>query len=290
MIGVTWTGWDGSVWDLHNGPVYLSGGIDGLLSMLTGTAFTRDTALTDGQYFTGWRADPRAGLMPVLIGQSETESEWLALERAWWRTMRIDRPGVLAVTAPDGTTRRITLRFVDDGGMASPHDPSRYRLTVAPLKMIADDPWWVGDTFTAAFSHATNAGNFYGNGAGFGPPFTLGSRDTTASATVTNPGDVPVWPTYIVTGPVTSFRAAIDGKAVEGTYTLLAGQSIRIETSPARQVAFKVVNGAETNITRELSSVEFAPIPDGASVGLDIQIVGDGGIALHGVPKYYRAW
>jgi len=289
MIGVTWTGWDGSHWDLHKGPVYLQPGVD-LFSMLTGDAFVRQTALTDGQRFSGWRAEPRAGLLPVLIGRSQTETEWLALDRAWWRTMRIDRPGTLTVTAPDGSVRRLKLRFVNDGGVGKVADPSQRRMEIAPIKMVADDPWWVGDSFGKVFRNGGVPVNFFGGEVGLGSPYVIGASSTTATATITNPGDDGTWPVYTVDGPVTAFSAIIDGREVAGDFTVAAGQQLRVDTSPQQQVAHLIDGETQTNVTRQMRELQFAQVPDGTAVALSIQISGTGSLTITAEPNYYKAW
>lgn len=289
MIGVTWTGWDGSVWDLHNGPVYLGPGFEGF-SMLTGEAFVRETALTDGQYYTGWRANPRAVLFPVIIGKAATDAAWYALDKAWWKTMRINKTGTLAVTALDGTVRRLKLRFVDDGDLSWKFDPSRQRLTTAGLKMVADSPWWTGDTFGTPFRNSSTPVNFFGGAAGLAAPFIIGMSNTIATATITNPGDIPAWPRYIIRGPALSFRSTLNGHVVGGTITVLAGETLVIDTAPNMQVAYLYSGTTKTNVTRRLSNFDFARLPDGDSVKLDIQLDGDGSITLEADPKYYKAW
>lgn len=289
MIGVTWTGWDGSVWDLHNGPVYLGPNFEGF-AMLTADEFVRETALTDGQYFTGWRAKPRPVLFPVLFEKKKTEGEWLALDRAWWRTMRFDRPGVLTVTAPDGGVRRLTLRFENDGGWSSRRDPSQDRTAIAAIQMKADDPWWVGDTFTQTFDNGGNQVNFFGGLANKATPYRIGKSSTIDTATMTNPGDIPVWPIYRIDGLASAFRSVLDGRAVAGNIPVAEGQHLEIDTSPQRQVAYLFDGATRTNVTRQLTEFNFARLPDGVATKLDIQLSGPGALIVSADPKYYKAW
>lgn len=290
MIGVTWTGWDGSVWDLRTGSVHLTdGGVEGL-SMLDSDVFTRETALVDGQRFTGWRAKPRRVLLPVLIGQAATELEWLALDRAWWKTMRPDREGTLTVTAPDGSSRHIALRFDSDGGMAMSRDPSRHRLTVAPLAMIADDPWWKGEPVVNSFNNGTAPVNFFGGASGLATPFIIGSANTVDSAALTNEGDIPAYPIHYFAGPLSAFSVSIDSKPVAGTFALLDGQTLEVETAPSRQVAYLIQGETKTNVTRQLSSLEFTPIPAEETVHLDLLLTGTGSLIVAYTPRYFRAW
>lgn len=300
MIGVKWFGWEGSEWDLRTGPVHLTkSGVQGLGS-LESEVFTQTTALLDGQRFTGWRARPRVVLLPILIGQGATEMEWFATDRAWWETMRPDKPGTLQVTAPDGSSRTIQLRFEDDGGMQFDRDPTQNRLSVAVLKMVADDPWWKGKPFTQSFSAGTDPVNFFGGATGFGPPFFIGSANTLGVADVFNPGNIDTWPVYYVDGPASEFDVKIDGRSIAASMAIAADQQLQIDTHPTRQVALLItggqivngvrVGGTRTNVTKLLESVNFATIPSGASVVLDISLNGTGRITLFGEPRHFRAW
>lgn len=299
MIGIKWVGWDASEWDMRSGLVKLAKGVLGL-GALSYADFTQTSALRDGQRHVGWRGEPRKVLLPVLIGQSANELEWLTTDRAWWKTMHPAKAGQLQVTAPDGSRRSLGLRFVDDGGMSFDHDPTRDRLSVAVLSMIADDPWWVGPAFTKSFSAGSNPQNFFGGGTNLATPFIIGEANTIGSASVTNPGDVDAWPDYIVDGPCTAWGVTVNGKSVSASVELAANQQLVVETSPARQVATLVtggffvdgrrIGGVSSNVTKLLQSIEFTPIPAGTSVPLDVSINGTGKITLSGVPRYFRAW
>ena len=301
MIGVKWVGWDGSEWDLRTGAVKMTkAGMTGL-GHLTFESYFRETALTDGQRQTGWRALPRTVLLPVMIGQTATEDEWIALDSAWWKTMRPDKPGKLIVTAPDGTSRSLSLRFEDDGNMAFDHDPTQDRLSVAVLNMTADDPWWIGPAFTRSFSGGTEPLDFFGGPAHEGPPFYIGGASTLGDAVLINPGDVDSWPTYYIDGPATTFSLLLNGAPISSSTAVLVDTQLRIETAPNRQVAYLVSggfvdddgvrHGTEVNVTRSaLAQVQFAPIPSETEVDLEIALTGTGRITLSGVPRFFRAW
>jgi hypothetical protein len=302
MIGVKWVGWDGSEWDLRSGLVHLAkGGLQGA-GFLRSEAFTQETALSDGQRFTGWRARPRTVLLPVIIGQAANETDFMAIDTAWWKTMRVDKTGSLQVTAPNGITRKLDCRFVNDGGVSFDSDPTQQRLSTAVIELVADQPWWVGPTFTQKFSDGSTPQNFFGGEAGSGPPFVIGSANTLGSAIVANPGNAETWPTYYIDGPALSFSIEIDGAPVSGSIALDSDQQLRIETAPNRQVAMLVTGGSidartdvrtggtETNVTRLLADVQFAPIPEAGQVTVDIALNGAGRITLSGNPRYFKAW
>lgn len=164
MIGITWTGQDGSVWDLRTGRVRLMGEVEGL-GYLGFDRFTQDTAARDGQRFQGWRAGPRSVLLPVLVGPGRDETDYINLERAWWKSLHPNYPGKLSITTHDGMTRELILRLVDDGKPAFKEDPTKRKLIGYPLNLIADDPYFYGKTgFGRTFGNIESPVSFLGGG------------------------------------------------------------------------------------------------------------------------------
>lgn len=291
MIGLTWTGWDGSVWDLRTGPVRLSDeGLDGLLNSLEPDDVVRTGAELDGQSFVGWRAQPRTGLFPVLIGPFRTEGAFLANERAWWRTMRPGKVGKLTLTTYDGRTRRMGLRFQSDGLSKMPNFGTlRGRTYVAPIKVTADDPWWYGDQVGATYS-AGDGFNFFGQGKK-GPPFIIAKGNTVAKATFTNPGDDETWPVYTLWGPATKLLIKLGGGRVEYSVPLAVGERLVIDTSPLRKIAWRyAADGSKARITRDLDAFDFRPLPAGSNVDLELTVTGRGKFQIAADTRYTRAW
>lgn len=296
-MGVKWTGWDGSEWDLRSGPVRLSAaGISGLLS-LKFDSYTRDSAARDGQRFQGWRAQPRSVLLPVFTMRQKTEAAWLGMDRAWWRTMQPGRVGTLTVTTPDGGARKLDLRFEDDGNHVYAGDPSIQRVNSYALNMIADDPYWYSDTpWGRTFSNAGTGVRFLGGGsltgaATKGPPFVLAPTFTTDTSVLTNPGDVNSWPVYTLTGPLTSFSITVDGGTLAGTLPIAAWQKVVIDTSPTAQTVYLYnADGSYANKIREMTSFGFRPIPPGVDLPLNVNLSGTGTLTVTGTPRYFKAW
>jgi hypothetical protein len=293
MIGLTYTGWDGSVWDFRTGPVRLTtDGLEGL-SNLTFNVYTQDTALRDGQFMTGWKAEARELILPLMFGRTGDALEWLALERRWMKLMHPAKPGTLTVTAPDGSARTLDMRFVDDGGASYERDPSKQRLTVYPMRFIADDPWFKGPSFGNVFVAPRPTSSFFGGDVGGkATPFVIGPSNRIDTATITNGGDIPAWPKYTLRGPISAFRIALGGGEIAGQFPINAGSTLTIETSPLRQIALMWTPGqaAPVNVTRQLKSFGFRPIPEGAAVRLDINVTGLGDFAVDGNPHYFRGW
>lgn len=288
-IGITWTGWDGSQWDLRTGDVRLTnGGIEGLMSFKF-DSFTTDSAARDGQRFQGWRAGPRSVLLPVLLGRGDmTELDWLATERAWWRTMRPGQYGTLTVTGPDGGVRQIKLRFVDDGGHAHAIDPTRKKLTGYALNMIADDPYFYGpNPWSLTFAPSAEQPSFFSTGSVFG----IASSFTADGATLTNPGDVDAYPVYELAGPLTAFKITNDKAVLSGNITVGATQKLVIDNSPVMQTAYLYnANGTYTNVLPQLTSFGFGSIKPGTDIKLGVLLTGTGTLTVSGQPRYFKAW
>lgn len=298
-INITWTGWDGSEWDLRTGPVRLTnGGIKGLLS-LSFDSFTRDSAARDGQRFQGWRAQPRDVLLPVIQMRQPTEDAWLDVDRSWWRTMQPGQVGTLAVTTGDGDVRKLDLRFVDDGDHPYDQDPTIQRVSVWAIKMIADDPYWYSDNeWGTRFTNAGQGVKFLGGGAlddptpGLGTPIVLGATFTTDGAVLTNPGDVNAWPLYRLRGPLTSFSIGVDGGTVSGAVPIAAGQTLEVNTSPTMQTArlYNDATGTYTNVIRQMTAFGFRPIKPGVDIKIAVKLSGSGSLEVTGIPRYFKAW
>lgn len=292
MIAVIYKGTDGSLWNLNSGPVRLTDkGIQGLGNPEL-LFYKRETAFLDGQVVTGWKAKPRKVFLPLLLGSGTTELEWLALERAWWAANGIGLYGSLLVTAPDGQTRTLDIRFEDDGGGVLDVDPSWEALSVVGNNYTADEPWWYGPEFGQAFQVGSTTENFFGGDASpsGGPPFIIGASNTLGAASFTNPGDLDAWPIYVITGPSTGFSSTLAGGTVGGSIVVPAGATLTVDTNPTKMSALLKVGAVITNVTPQLTDVGFRKIPAGGTSAISLIMNGLGMLNVYLSPKYKRAW
>jgi hypothetical protein len=305
VIGIVLEGWDGSVWDLRTGSVVLTpDGIVGLKG-LAHADFVQDTALRDGQIYNGSRALPRDVMLPVLVGRGvNNEADWHELNTRWWSLMQPGRYSTLWVTAPNGSTRTLSIRFVDDGDGGSPRDPSAVRREVWPIRFVADDPWYYGDDFGRSFKNGGAAAdeaprNFYGGGPvtelGYGPPFYIARGSRQDETALVNTGDTKVWPVLEFDDALSRFKVTIGDGVIAGEtpkLQVLTGQTLRIETSPIRQVALLIdrASGSETNVTRQLSAWGFRPIPPGATQDVRVEAESEGDYRIIALPQFLRGW
>lgn len=302
MIGVILRGWDGSVWDLRNGPIRMtSDGVEGLASM-TFEVFVQETAARHGQRMTGWRGKPRDFLLPILVGPFPDDKSWYALTKMWWRLMRPDKYNTLEVTAPDGTVRSLDIRFVDDGGGSSKRDPSIALIETFGVRYVADNPWFYGRDFGRTFgagdpTSQTSNVNFFGGKPvtpgtnGLGTPLVLAPSQRKTSNDYTNPGDDDAWPTFYF-GQMNRFRAAIGDGIVSATSLIVnAGEGLRVETNPLRQVAILTrTDGTEVNVTRRLDAWGFRPVPSEGTTTIALEVEGAGDYRVQLIPHFFKGW
>ena len=289
MLGITWTGTDGSTWDLINGPVALTSlGIQGL-GMPIAFETTRQTALNHGQVLQSWRLDPREVFLPLIFdGASERDVE--GVQRDFWHSLALGEYGELTVTDGNGAQRSLQLRFVEDNGLSYAIDPYAKTLKPRPfsLSMIADAPFWQGPTQSIEFGLGPGGtATFFGNGSSATPFYIVKSTGGT-DATLTNDGDMPAWITWSIAGPMTSFELEIDTHLVSGSIAVTAGDTLTIETSPLNQIAY-LEDG--TKVTRYLTNADFYPLPaTGLPIPIGIDVVGTGTITAAFRPQYMRAF
>lgn len=304
-LQLTWTGADGTLWDLSNGKVRLDAkGVEGLGQPVWNRQ-TISSAGSDGQRRTGQRsrANAREGYLPVIL-LGDDPGDWFTLSRSWWNSWDADTPGALRVTAPDGSYRFIECCLLNDDTYAPVQDPMVTSTEEAAVHWIADQPFWLGPQQTATFDVVDTTivvdpvtVDFFNGGAA--PPFNLqpGSPGSTtvvadtANLGVSNPGDLDAWPLYTITGPVSSFSVTINGHTVSGAINVVAGATLVVDTDPARQTAFlTTAAGVRTNVTPQLTAVDFAPIDKGASAVIAASAVGTGALVVSFYPRYKRAW
>lgn len=252
-------------------------------------AFTRQTALLDGQTNSGWKAEPREVFWPILIdGDPDT---WDDLQTEFWAGMRPNLYGTWTVYKGTGS-RYLRCRYVTDGGASYSTDPSRTGAEVHGITLIADkDPWWHTEDVSATFQTAEDPVDFFNGGTA--PDFYIMSGNTVASASLENPGDVPAWPTYRIDGPATSFSISTNGSIpdVAGVITVLDGEWLVIDTNPTVQTALLYTTPTNfTDVTNQLSDYTPRQVGVGLSTEFDITLFGEGSLTISLTPSYFRAF
>jgi hypothetical protein len=158
---------------------------------------------------------------------------WRDWEDAVCRTSD-DGPGWLVVARPDGTARRIQA-YYQDGFEESANAGSAVTWDAVVLTMYCPDGYWQDLTETVATRQGAPGGVDY-----LAPYPSVSSSQTLGATVVHNPGQVPTWPEWTITGPASLITAVndttgqtwtLDPTAVLGA-ALGAGQVVTITGDP----------------------------------------------------------
>lgn len=180
---------------------------------------------------------PRTIVWPVLVkggNHLEFTENWRSLARAFTRTLR-EGPGRLEVARPDGTMRHIAVHY-HSGWDGRGQTATGITWDSAVVTLWCEDPYWV-DSQAVTVHRETGAQVDY-----LDPYPSVSSSQVLGATTVTNPGEVDVWPVWTVTGPASAitFTRHDTGEAftldMEATEhgALLSGETVTISTDPPR--------------------------------------------------------
>jgi hypothetical protein len=225
----------GGVWPLtdpQRGWFTLADGVSGLGA--APVEFTTDPHPRGGARIRHVQPQPRDIVWPLHVwGETHMKfvERWRLLARAFTSTSRLG-PGVLEVARPNGSRRRIAVHYRD--GWEAENTRGDSVDGTAVLSLFCEDPYWYDpDPVTVHREHSV--------GEDFLVPYpSVSSGQVLGATTVSNPGDVVVWPTWRITGPaslVTFTRSdtgeafSLDPNAV-GHGALLAGEQVTVRTDP----------------------------------------------------------
>jgi len=283
----TWTGWDGTSFDLTEG----TAGVFMLLDGVTGMhlpefdQFLDEHASVDGARYRGTRTRVRNPEWTLGIF-GESTPEWRARDVAFWRTMHPERPGLWTVTDSDGAARTLTCRFRSSSEIEFGLDPAKAGWSVYPVTLMAERPYWEGAPVHSPVWGTEVSENFTGP-SDAAPDYYVSGATSLGSAELANPGDVDAHVTYTVRGVgsgLTSVAIAAAGGQL-GFGAVAAGSVLRINTDPTAPLA--TLNGVD--VSGLVNPWDPRPIPAGESSPLAITLVGQGTVQGSFVPRYFRA-
>ncbi|WP_335936613.1 phage tail protein [Streptomyces sp. PTD5-9] len=238
----TYTDPSGTVWpltDTEAGWFTLADGVTGL-----GAAeyvLTSDAQPRGGARLRHAQAQPRTIVWPLYVyGDTHMEfvKRWRALATAFTRTLRpgpdgVRAPGVLEISRPDGT-RRQTRVFYQEGFEGQGKQGYGITSDSAVITLWCEDPYWTDPVPVGVHRETGVLDDF------LVPYPTVSSSQVLGATTVANPGDVVVWPTWVITGPASliTFTHAGTGEAFSlspaavGHGALLEGETVTVSTDP----------------------------------------------------------
>ncbi len=285
-LSVVWTGCDGSTWDLTDrasGVALYLAGVEGLHFPKV-TRFSSKSRAIPGNRLRGWRAEERDVFWPVLLWADGSQG-WLDRNAAFWASVHPERAGTWTVQAGTAPARSLDLTLVLDDSYAFQMDPLRVGWAEYPVHLEAAQPYWRGKVVERGPWRAPEAVPFI-DPAG-SPPFHISSGTAFGSVTVPNPGDVPAWGTWQITGPLdVGVEVGVAGAVITVPFPVPAGKTLTIDTDPQRPTAF--MDGVD--VSAVLGLQDYAAVEPGAEVPLHVEATGAGSVGFALTPLYFRAF
>jgi hypothetical protein len=284
-LEITWTGANGVVWYLTRAgsPVRLLPGIRGLEAVAP-ERWLSDAPGLAGNRYRGSTVGAREVFLPLYV-YGTSSSDWLDVRRAWDDSLSEDNEGILTVMSV-GQTRTLPCRWVrtEQGWNNDPLAAGRSKVGEY---LEAAGSYWQGTPISRSWYDANEQDFFMTSSAGV---FFITRSNKVSTAKIDNPGDVPVWPVWTVTGPFTTAQVGLAGSVIEIPFALTAGQYLTIDTRPGNQSA---VDHTGASRESDLGAATFAPIPANSDVTLTLLSSGIGvgySVRAEIIPLYKRAW
>lgn len=286
-LRLSWTApWLGRTWELSDcdAPVYrVLGPVSNGLTDPSHQWLT--AAKINGSLWQDHRVD--VARETHLVGIETTTTAEFAVEHAAvmaWADPT--REGLLRWTRPDGTWRELACRYESGLGLSSwEGDPFEQCRALYPVTWVAADPFWAGPPMVLSFPYEV-ASSFFP-----GPPFTFAAASSLNSSQVDNPGDVPSYALWRVTGPFSSFTVGVGDALVQMAVSKAAGQWVEIDMRPG---VYTMLDETGADMWDFQSEAAFEPIPPGVS-DLTTSVSGSNlgptsGVTLSFTPRYRSAF
>ncbi|MEV1020711.1 phage tail protein [Streptomyces sp. NPDC050264] len=233
---------------------------------------------------------PRSIVWPLLVKGADHNvftANWRALARAFTRTLR-EGPGLLEVARPTGSIRRIPV-YYQDGWDGRGQRATGITWDSATVTLWCEDPYWIDAVPVGIHRESGVLVDF------LAPYPSVSSGQVLGATTVTNVGDVEVWPTWTITGPATRItftredtdETFIVDPATIGKPGLGSGEQVIVSTDPPQ------VRGPGGNWIGALNWPEAVlwPLPPG-DTAVTFQLTGAGpgsAVDLTYFPRYETA-
>lgn len=302
---LSWTGWDGSEWELTNpaSGLFLRPGVRGL-GLPSFERQSSTSPMVAGSRHRGSSTKDRDVFWPLYLYSDKGSAEFMARDRAFWRSLDTDLEGVWSVILGDGSRRTLGLRLSGADDTLN-HDPVQRGWAGYGIDLIADQPYWLGETVVKSWSQG-DLRDFYttsGDISTYGYPADtihyLSSGGALGSATFTNDGDVPAYPTWTVIGPTTAVSFGVGTSKVTVPFAVPSGYAVQLDTDPVNgqvlwygvwDAASKTITAPADRTTELDPASAFVAIPRGQDRPLTITMTGTGTVIAALQNKYRRAW
>lgn len=282
-LKLTWTGWDGSVWDLTDpdgGVFLLADGLEGLY-FPDFENYLDESAVVPGVSFQGWLATGRKVFWNIGVFHDDSSAGFVKLNRAFMRTLRPGTTGVWTVEIPvTGERFSLRLRLAAGNAHMFERDPVKHGWDVFGLALFPEQPFWEA----APVEQSWKVGEqlpFFG-AAKLGPPFYVSPAATLVKASVTNPGDVETFIRWTVVGPASAASVGVGKTKTDIRFTIPAGSRLVIDTDPRNLTA--ELDGVD--VMDRLPDFAWSALPPGEDVELNLSMNGTGRIEARFTPLY----
>lgn len=280
----TWTGWDGTTFNLSTGEQ----GVHMLLDGVTGMhlpefeQFVDEHASVDGGRYRGSRTKVRQPSWTIGIF-GDASKMWRDRDVAFWKTLDPERPGMWTVADPDGRTRSLLCRLRPSSEHPYSIDPHEAGWSVYSVDLLAEQPYWTSQPVTSPLWQHVEGVPFTGPDDE-APPFHVSKPSTIGTASLTNDADIEAHLVHVATGPITSLSVEAAGGVVE--YGAIAdGSVLRINTDPTYPIA--TLDGVD--VTGDVDPWDPRPIPAYETTDVTITLVGAGSLQSSFTPRHRRA-
>ena len=270
------------IWDLASGPVFALSGTSGFGAPDV-EQWWRAAPAVDGSIYQGYRTPQREFSLPIEI-RNTTSDLWLRDDRAFWDSLDPRIVSYIRVTMPDATARYLPVRLATGGNAELEIDPMLIQQSLYSLEFVAGDPFWIGEHVSVVYD-TSDALNLFP-----GPPFNINSSHTVTTSLVSNMGDEPAWPRWVIEGPYTEATVGVESSTVTLSTPIIAGETRTIDMDPNVR---SITDEGGFDAWSEATNVEFEPIPTGKDLELNLAVNGDDSntrIELTFDTRYRRAW
>lgn len=249
-VDVMLHGADGSYWNIsgprsaHSQVVMIEGGVGDLFDAPATTHF-KPRAGQSGTTYRGFRMEERNIVLRVLIF-ADSSVEWARVDSDFRRALDYDKQSELIVRSSMSGERRLKVRLAEAPAYQWDKDPNYHAAALTEFVVVAEDPFWYSGHEHDEF--VFDGLNWYGG-----------------NVTVSNPGDVPVWPRWVLTAPAkfilpdVSFRDdAEKGRTIVLPFQPL-GREVLVDTDPLEEL---ITANDDTLLWAEMGGQFFQnPIP-----------------------------
>lgn len=279
---MTWTGFDGSTWDLTDefASMQLREGVKGL-HMPPMTIFESSTPLVPGSDIQGYAIGGRPVYWPLTF-LADSPQEWRSAYAGFFRSLHPVNPGLWTVGVGDDARTLPLTYWPDAGSYAFKSDPFVNGVALIGLDLYAARPLWRGKAIEQTFL-ADGPTDFIPGEPG--EDYYPSPVATFATANIDNPGDEPSYLRWTVNGPAFELELGVDGAVIDVPFNVAEHSTLVIDTDPASQYA--TLDGED--VTPLLGFQMFGPVPARGRSPLTIKSAGAGSVTAELVPLYWTA-